>query len=72
MSPVVWASPAAVVLRFSPSETAKTWKMISVAIKPMTTPTINSIRLKPREFVTRRAVRPLLPVELGARISCSR
>ncbi len=46
-SPFCWASPALVVLRLKPSETANVWKITAVAIRPIRTPTRISIRLKP-------------------------
>ena len=47
--PFCCASLPPVVVRFWPSDTAKTWKITTVAMRPISTPTITSTRVKPRE-----------------------
>src|SRR5512147_312196 len=46
-TPFCCASLAPVVVRFCPSETANTWKMTTVPMSPISTPTMISTRVKP-------------------------
>src|SRR5512139_2622121 len=48
-TPFCCASLEPVVVRFCASETANTWKMTTVPMSPIITPTISSTRVKPRD-----------------------